>query len=370
MLPPPPAATSAASVAASTAPVTGSPLACWKVLTAWRVRMPKIPSAPPATGMPAAISSCWIRFTAAPCAPYCTTVPAGAGVLGDEAVPVRPRTWAVRASTTPVSGRPLTRWTSFTARSVADPNVPSAPPLSTRPVARMRCWSCVTAAPDAATAEADDRRRIRGAGGGRRCRGCGWRGRGGDRSGQPEVPRGVLGDDSGRVQAVLLLELAQRGRGAWAEVPVGPARHVVAEADQLLLHGEHASAFRALAQTDHGDRAGLGRRVSRRCARLGDRGRGNDDGAGDEHRQRNPVTEPDARTTANEMNRLSFQWCLSNRTDMSPFDQSRRPPRDHVPECPGSARRRDQGRRRRTTTSPDQNRWSVSDITSIIGVRS
>ena len=46
------------SVAASAVPVTFRPLACWKALTAASVAMPKMPSAPPATVMPALISAC------------------------------------------------------------------------------------------------------------------------------------------------------------------------------------------------------------------------------------------------------------------------------------------------------------------------
>ena len=63
------AAVSALSVAASTSPVGGSPRIDWKLVTAERVPGPKIPSAPPATLTPAAMSDSWSVLTSGPVEP-------------------------------------------------------------------------------------------------------------------------------------------------------------------------------------------------------------------------------------------------------------------------------------------------------------
>ena len=301
-----------------------------------RVCGPNTPSAPPTTLIPAFISSCWTRLTAAPLAPTCTTVPAGAGVDGEEALPVSPRTAAVAASTTPVSGRPLTRWTSVTARWVDGPNVPSAPPSRYNPVARMASCSWRTASPDM------PRRRptadpTSGAAVGcrRRCRGVGrappFR--------QPEIARRVLGDDAGRVESVLALEHAQRGGRARPELAVGAACDVVAEGDELLLHGGHAGAGVTLAQPDDAivDRPPDG--VHRRGRKA-------------EHRRRPTASVPAHSTatpgagragTPRRIRGLSFQSCLSDRMDRISF-------RPDAP--PSSARTRCRRRRVAPTDVP------------------
>ena len=59
----------AATVAASPTPVTARPLACWNVFRALSVAAPKMPSAPPATVIPALINACCSCLTGWPVAP-------------------------------------------------------------------------------------------------------------------------------------------------------------------------------------------------------------------------------------------------------------------------------------------------------------
>src|SRR5687767_5893841 len=72
-------AANASAVAWSTTPVAGRPLAVWNAFTAVVVAEPKIPSAPPRTEMPAAISARWRSATAGERSPSFGSVTPGAG---------------------------------------------------------------------------------------------------------------------------------------------------------------------------------------------------------------------------------------------------------------------------------------------------
>ena len=85
----------------STIPVTGRPFQRWKFDTAVFVPGPKIPSAPPATGTPAASSCCWSVMTASPREPTCRPSITG---LADGDGETRPSAVAVNSSTVPFVG--------------------------------------------------------------------------------------------------------------------------------------------------------------------------------------------------------------------------------------------------------------------------
>ena len=103
-------ASSAAAVAASTVPVAGRPLFVWNCLSAVAVPAPKMPSAPPGTAIPAAISFRWSVRTASPRPPCArpTSEPDAS-----------PSARAVASSTTPVTLRPFAVWKFFSAVVVA-----------------------------------------------------------------------------------------------------------------------------------------------------------------------------------------------------------------------------------------------------------
>ena len=73
---------SAIAVGLSTTPFTGSPRMPWYCLTAASVPGPKIPSAPPRTVMPAAMSSCCNCATCSDLSPRLATTSDGAACRG------------------------------------------------------------------------------------------------------------------------------------------------------------------------------------------------------------------------------------------------------------------------------------------------
>ena len=140
-----------------------------------------------------------------------------------------------------------------------------------------------------------------------------------DAPGQPEIASRVLGDDPGRVETVLLLEHAQGGGGPGPEVAVGAAGDVVAEADQLLLDGLDGRPGVALAQPDD--------RCRRSCADVGADAPATASVDVPTNAERAGAHDGKAETAGAPGRRrdekwLSFQSCLSDRMDSSPFDQN------------------------------------------------
>jgi hypothetical protein len=221
--------------------------------------------------------------------------------------------------------------------------------------------------------EADER--PCGSGCGRRRRGGrshsalrnGLRAGGGHTAGQTQIAGGGLGDDSRRVEPVLLLELAQGCRGAGAEVAIGTAGHVVAEGDELLLHRHNAGSAVALTQPDDRHRTrrflrpaavGEGQRRGRTHRQGAKAHDGNADTAGTEAPRRRGTT------ACRHFNRASLiEWTVLLSTSTPTGTNGR--------AWDGCARSRrlgaDQGRRPTHANRGRSGGRQPFDITAIIG---